>query len=73
MEKGLIEISRYFGENREAVVYRNMNEERIHGMKTYQIHLYEGMKKLVPVVDIGGAIEGAEDFAEDFVTYKNED
>jgi hypothetical protein len=73
MEKDLIEISRYFGENREAVVYRNMLEERAHGAVTYQVYRYEGKRKLIPIIDFGCTIEEMEDIAENFVTYKDED
>ena len=73
MEKDLIEISRYFGENREAVVYRNMAEERAHGLETYQIHRFEGKRKLIPLIDFGCTEEEAESWAEEFVTYNDED
>ena len=73
MEKGLIEISRYFGENREAVLYRKMTEERKHGLQVYQIHLYEGDKLLQPLIEVANTEDGAGDIAEDFVTYKNEE
>ncbi len=73
MEKDLIELSRYFGENREAVVYRNMAEERAHGLATYQVHRFEGKKKLIPLISFGGTVDESEDIAEEFVTYKNGD
>jgi len=73
MEKDLIEISRYFGENREAVVYRNMTEERAHGAETYEVQRYEGGKKLIGIIDFGCTVEEMEDIAEDFVTYNDED
>lgn len=73
MEKDLIEISRYFGENREAVVYRNMAEERAHGAKTFEVHRYEGKKKFVPIIDFNVSVYEMEDIAEDFVTYNDEE
>jgi hypothetical protein len=73
MEKDLIEISRYFGENREAVVYRNMLEERAHGAVTYEVHRYEGKRKLVPIIDFGGVVDEMENIANNFVTYNDED
>lgn len=73
MEKGLIEVSRYFGENREAVVYRNMSEERAHGAETYEVHRFEGGKKLLPVIDFNVTADEMEEFAENFVTYNDED
>lgn len=73
MEKGLIEVSRYFGENREAVVYRNMAEERAHGAETYEVHRFEGGKKLLPVIDFNVTADEMEEFAENFVTYNDED
>ena len=71
MEKSLIEISRYFGENREAVVYRNLKEERTHGAITYEVHRFEGKKKLIPLIDFGRTVEFMEDIAEEFVTYND--
>jgi hypothetical protein len=73
MEKDLIEISRYFGENREAVVYRNMLEERAHGAVTYEVHRYEGKRKLVSIIDFGGVVDEMENIANNFVTYNDED
>lgn len=73
MEKDLIEISRYFGENREAVVYRNMAEERAHGAETYEVHRYEGKKKLITVIDFNVTVDEMEDIAENFVTYNDEE
>jgi hypothetical protein len=73
MEKNLIEISRYFGENREAVVYRNMSEERAHGAVTYEVHRYEGKQKLVSIIDFGCTVDDMEDIADNFVTYNDED
>jgi hypothetical protein len=73
MEKSLIEISRYFGENREAVVYRNMSEEKAHGAETYEVHRFEGGKKLVPLIDFGVTVDEMEDIAENFVTYNDEE
>jgi hypothetical protein len=73
MEKSLIEISRYFGENREAVVYRNMVEERSRGVKTYEVHRYEGKTKLIPIIDFNVSVDMMEDIAENFVTYNDEE
>jgi hypothetical protein len=73
MEKDLIEISRYFGENREAVVYRNMMEERAHGAVTYEVHRYEGKRKLITIIDFGCTVDEMEDIADNFVTYNDED
>jgi hypothetical protein len=73
MEKDLIEISRYFGENREAVVYRNMLEERAHGAVTYEVHRYEGGRKFITIIDFGCTVEKMEDIADNFVTYNDED
>jgi hypothetical protein len=73
MEKDLIEISRYFGENREAVVYRNMLEERAHGAVTYEVYRYEGKRKLVSIIDFGGVVDEMENIANNFVTYNDED
>lgn len=71
MEKSLIEISRYFGENREAVVYRNLKEESAHGAVTYEVHRFEGKTKLIPLIDFGCTVQHMEDIAEDFVTYND--
>jgi hypothetical protein len=71
MEKSLIEISRYFGENREAVVYRNLAEENNRGSVTYEIHRYEGKKKLNTLVKPDASICVVEDIAENFVTYND--
>jgi Golgi nucleoside diphosphatase len=67
MEKDLIEISRYYGENREAVIYQNM----VDGVKTYELHLFEDDKKIIPQSTQGFSIHEIEDKAEDFVTHNN--
>lgn len=63
MEKDLIEISNFFGDNREAVIYRNKGG-------SYELHLFEGHMKLeTHTVSHMYSIGELEDKAEDFVTY----
>ena len=69
MEKDLIEISRYYGENREAVIYRNISDKEV--VWSYEVHLFEGTKKLKPQYYYNHSIDTVEDRAEDFVTYNN--
>ena len=71
MEKDLIEISRYYGENREAVIYRNMSDKEVVCLCSYEVHLFEGTKKLKPQYYYNHSIDTVEDHAEDFVTYNN--
>lgn len=69
MEKDLIEISRHFGENREAVIYRNIADKVV--VRSYELHLFEDDKKLEPHYYYNYSIDDVEDKAEDFVTYNN--